>query len=241
MRKRGAVIAMTADFSRAWESAYDRRENFVFQPSTELVRFMSRHFRRRIGMDDYADVMPGIGGQPILDACCGIGRNLVFGARMGLDMHGFDLSARAVDVARDWLAREGVSDAATRTVSASIDALPFDDARFAHVMCEDALDSMPFAIAQAGVAEIARVVRPGGLIYCSVIGAEESGQGAEYDGEVLIEAGHERDTVQSYFTRAKLEDMLLPHFAPIAIYQIITRYFDPASCDARWYFIGHRR
>jgi ubiquinone/menaquinone biosynthesis C-methylase UbiE len=232
---------MTADFSKAWESAYDRRENFVFQPSTELVRFMSRHFRRRTGLDDYVDVIPGIGGQPILDACCGIGRNLVFGARMGLDMHGFDLSARAVGMARAWLTREGVPDVGMRVVPASADALPFADARFAHAMCEDALDSMPYAVAKAGIAEIARVVRPGGLIYCSVIGAEESGKGADYDGEVLVEDGHERDTVQSYFTRAKLEAMLVPHFEPVAIYQIITRYFDPAACDARWYFIGHRR
>lgn len=234
-------MAATADFLTAWESAYHRRENFVFQPSTELVRFMSRHFRRRVGLDDYVDVMPGIAAQPILDACCGIGRNLVFGANMGLDMHGFDLSARAVDVAREWLGREGVSDAETRAVAASVDALPWDDARFAHAMCEDALDSMPYETARAGIAEIARVVRPGGLFYCSLIGAEESRQGADYDGEVIVEAGHERDTVQSYFTRDKLEAMLLPYFEPSVIYHVITRYFDPAGCDARWYFIGRRR
>lgn len=234
-------MSATTDFTTAWDSAYAQRQNFVFQPSSELVRFVSRQFRRRTGLDEFVDVIPGIGEQPILDACCGIGRNLVFGTAMGLEMHGFDLSERAVSVAREWLGRAGVADPEARAVAASIDALPFPEGRFAHAMCEDALDSMPFAVAQAGIAELARVMRPGGLFYCSLIGAEESGFGADYDAEVIVEGAHERDTVQSYFTRAKLDRLLLPHFELISIHHMMTRYFDPERIDARWVFIGRRR
>lgn len=231
----------STDLTTAWESAYGRRENFVFQPSSELVRFVSRNFRRRTGLDEFVDVIPGIGSQPILDACCGIGRNLVFGTQMGLEMHGFDLSARAVSVAREWLGRAGVVDAEARVVAASVDSLPFADARFAHAMCEDALDSMPFVVARAGIAEIARVLRPGGLFYTSLIASEESGFGSDYAEEVIVESDHERDTVQSFFDRKKLDALLLPHFELVSIHHMITRFFDPERIDARWVFIGRRR
>jgi SAM-dependent methyltransferase len=232
----------TLELTTAWESAYDRRENYVFQPSSELVRFVARYFRRRVGLDDYVDVLPGVRTTPILDACCGIGRNLVFGTEMGLQMHGFDLSERAIGVARDWLARAGVEQPESRTFAASADALPWADGFFGHALCEDALDSMPFAIATAGIAEIARVVRPGGLFYCSLIGAEESGRGADYSEEIVVSAEHERDTIQSFFDRGKLETMLLPYFERVALYQVTANYIDPASGpEVRWYFIGRRR
>jgi len=223
----------------AWNDSYLRRENHVFWPSDELVRFVSRHIRRRIGIGEVVDVAPDALGSRVLDAGCGIGRNLVFGHEMGLIMHGMDLSQVAIDRAREWLSAKGAPDAEDRVVQADISQLPWEDSYFSHAFSESALDSMPFQVAQAGVAEIARTLKPGGLFYCSLISGDETGRDENFAEEVLISDKHEQDTIQQFFNEDKVKELLAPHFNCISIYLVQTRYND--KHHGRWHFIGSRK
>ena len=65
-----------------WDSSYGRRENFVFSPSDEVVRFFSRSLRRRVGLDEIVDVYSGANGTRVIDIGCGLGRNVVFGVNV---------------------------------------------------------------------------------------------------------------------------------------------------------------
>ncbi|WP_422003632.1 class I SAM-dependent methyltransferase [Pyruvatibacter mobilis] len=185
----------------AWETAYDNKQNFVFYPEEEVVRFVSRHLRQRQGLDTFRDVVPNAEGLTFLDAGCGIGRHLKMALSFGFDPYGFDLSDSAVAVARDWLGKSGLAAPDSRIIQADIRDLPYETAFFDCVISHAVLDSMPTAIARDGIAELARVLKPGGLFFCDFIGGG--------DHEEVITTEHEKGTLQSFFTPEKI-DALLP-------------------------------
>ncbi len=227
--------------TREWNESYARRENHVFYPGDEVVRFVSRHIRRRKGLTEYEDLTPGASGAKVLDVGCGIGRTLVFGTQMGLAMYGTDLSSHAVGVARQWLESMGVAGAAERVLAGDIRELPWSTACFDHAVSDSVLDSMPFQIAQAGLSEIARVVRPGGYFYCSLISGDETGRDREFCGEALITGTHERNTIQSYFNRAKIRRLIEPLFEILSSSLHQVRTFPGETHHGRWHVVARRR
>ena len=225
----------------AWEESYDRRENFVFSPSDEVVRFVSRYVRRREGLDEVIDVLPGAAGSRVLDVGCGVGRDLIFGTQMGLQMWGFDLSTRAVQIAREWLQRISGDPAADRVIACDISKLPWPDRFFDHAMSDSVIDSMSAEIAIAGIAEVARVMKSGGYFYCNLICAEEAGATPGFAGEVVVSTVHEQGTVQSYFDEAKARNLLEPHFEVLSCV-LHTMHDVVRNLHAgRWHLVLRRR
>lgn len=227
--------------ANAWNESYARLENHVFAPADEVVRFVARYLRRRKGLHEVVDVYPGAAGSRVLDAGCGIGRNLVFGAEMGLNMYGCDLSAGAIDTARAWLAETVGELEDEQVVACDIREQPWADNSFDHAMSDSALDSMPFEIAQDGIREIARCVRPGGYFYCNLISGDETGRDPEFCGEELVETQHEANTIQSYFNRTKIRRLLEPQFEIIScqLHQIRDPLHERHS--GRWHVVTRRR
>ncbi len=161
-----------------WEASYRARQNFVFYPCEELVRFVARYLRKRVGLDEYED-KHAFGRPPRwLDLGCGIGRHVVYGHEAGMDVHGIDLSASAVAMAHTWAGRAGVSGAAQRIKQGSADNLPWPDGYFDVVVSHGVLDSMPFAVALQAIGEVRRVLRAGGFFYCDLISGDDSAHGA---------------------------------------------------------------
>lgn len=211
---------MTIDTSTlisAWDSSYARSENHVFQPCDEMVRFVARYLRRRVGIDEVVDLLPGAKGARVVDVGCGIGRNLVFGTDMGLEMYGNDLSEHAVVTAQEWMSRKLGPAAKDRIVACDVRSLPWENRFFAHAVSDSALDSMPFEVAQAGVAEISRIMQPGGYFYCNLISGDESGRAPNFCGEVVVDTQHERNTIQSYFNKVKIGRLLEPLFEIVSL------------------------
>jgi len=229
------------ELTSAWDSSYLRRENHVFYPCEEMVRFVSRYLRRRVGLNEVVDVLPGAGGSRMVDVGCGIGRNLMFGTEMGLTMYGNDHSAQAVGIARRWLSQKLGPVAAERVVASDVRRLPWESGFFAHAVSDSALDSMPFEVAQAGVSEIGRVVQAGGYFYCNLISGDEAGRDAEFCGEVMVETEFERNTIQSYFNQAQLQRLLTPLFELLSceLHQITNPL--TGKRQGRWHVISRRR
>ncbi len=230
------------ELTSAWDNSHSRRENYVFSPCDEMVRFISRHLRRRVGLDEVIDVLPGAAGSKVIDVGCGIGRNLVFGTEMGLDMYGNDLSAKAVEIARHWLEKKiGAKAAEAHVIAGDIRSLPWDSDFFAHAISDSALDSMSFETAQVGVTEIARIVQPGGYFYCSLISGDETGRDPGFCGGVIVDATHEHSTVQSYFNRVKIRRLLEPLFEILSCH--LHQISDPVAGTrhGRWHVTSRRR
>jgi ubiquinone/menaquinone biosynthesis C-methylase UbiE len=189
-----------------WNASYERRENFVFAPNEQVVRFISKYVRKRTGLHEFNDVLK-LGRPPkLLDLGCGIGRHLVFAAEMGLEPYGVDLSPVAVKTAREW------TKLGETIAVASVTDLPFDDNFFDVTVSHGVLDSMTFDIAQKAVAECSRVLHSAGLFYCDMISPDDSRHGREFAGEEVVSTTHERDTIQSYFNFAKIQKLFEPRF-----------------------------
>jgi demethylmenaquinone methyltransferase/2-methoxy-6-polyprenyl-1,4-benzoquinol methylase len=96
-------------------------------------------------------------GDAVLDACCGTGDLAIAAERAGGRVTGLDFSEQMLVRAR------GKSDS-VEWVLGDVTALPFDDASFDVVTVGFGIRNVPDL--EAGLAELARVVRPGGRVAC---------------------------------------------------------------------------
>jgi demethylmenaquinone methyltransferase/2-methoxy-6-polyprenyl-1,4-benzoquinol methylase len=96
-------------------------------------------------------------GDRVLDACCGTGDLALAAERAGGTVTGVDFSERMLVRAR---AKSGTVD----WVLADVMALPFADGSFDAVTVGFGIRNVPDL--EAGLAELARVLRPGGRLAC---------------------------------------------------------------------------
>ena len=96
-------------------------------------------------------------GDAVLDACCGTGDLAIAAQRAGGRVTGLDFSEQMLVRAR------GKSDS-VEWVLGDVTALPFDDASFDAVTVGFGIRNVPDL--EAGLAELARVVRPGCRVAC---------------------------------------------------------------------------
>jgi len=97
---------------------------------------------------------------PDLDLGCGPGANTWFLAREGFTVAGIDGSASAIEQNRSRLQQEGLS--ADLHVGDITATLPWADASFDLVLDNVALYANPLPAIARGIAEVARVLKPGG-------------------------------------------------------------------------------
>ncbi|MEQ1701726.1 MAG: methyltransferase domain-containing protein, partial [Ilumatobacteraceae bacterium] len=135
----------------------------------QLARSQAEAYERttRVFMEGSARLIAGAAGltegDVVLDLACGTG--LVVRAALPLvgttgRVVGADVNAGMLAVAGEQLGH------AAEFVHASCDALPFDDAAFDHVLCQQGFQFFPDLA--AAMAEAARVLRPGGTLLATV-------------------------------------------------------------------------
>ena len=106
-----------------------------------------------------ADALSGRPDPRILDCGCGTGANLVMLGEFG-HASGFDLTFRGLELAHEYGQR--------RVAQASITEMPFGDEAFDLVTAFDVLYSLTEEQETAGLAEIRRVLKPGGTLIVNV-------------------------------------------------------------------------
>lgn len=149
------VAARTGELFGRLFPAYD---DAAFRASVEL--FAKRFAANAFPLDWFT-------GQAILDVGCGGGRYSIAAALLGAArVVGVDVSVESIADARR--RASGLQQVAFH--EASVDALPFPDATFDGVICSGVLHHV--ADPARAVAEIARVVRPGGMAYFLVYATE---------------------------------------------------------------------
>ena len=104
----------------------------------------------------------GISAARILDCGCGTGSNVRMLGEFGRAV-GFDLTTTGVRFARSH---------GHRVVQASIGAIPFRSATFDLVTSFDVLQCLPDDVEQSAIAEMARVLKPGGWLLLHVAALE---------------------------------------------------------------------
>lgn len=191
-----------------WDESYNRRENFLFYPHEEVIRFFSKYIRKRQGLDHFKDIISFKVPPKILDLGCGIGRHIFYANRMGLDAYGIDLSESAIKIAWEWAKREGFSNYREKIKRGDIRNMPFPKNFFDFAISHGVLDSMCFEIAKGAVAELSRALKKGGLFYCDLISGDDSLHFREYGDEEVVETTHEYGTIQAYFNFEKIRSLV---------------------------------
>jgi len=200
------------DYTGHWDDKF-RSRAWGRYPPEDLVRFMGRRFRHA----DRKTVR-------VLEAGCGPGANLWFMHREGFAVHGIDVSATAIDIASRRLATEnaGISSPQPDLRVGNFSRLPWHDAQFDVVVDIFALYANTLPVIRQALAEIERVLKPGGLLYTKLWGTKTTGFGLGTPLEPgtfdAMTSGPCADMgVTHFFTREEILSEFGGVFQPIAI------------------------
>ena len=223
-----------------WNASYALKQNHLYYPNEEVIRFISRFFRQRIGLHEYRDKRSF--GSPVrsLDLGCGIGRHVVYLHEVGFESHGIDLSSEAIQAAQEWGSQVGIP--SDRFVEGNSSILPWSAGHFDCVVSHGVLDSMPFETAKTTMAEIDRVVAADGLVYIDLISGDDDRHESGFAGEEVVEGAHEKGTIQSYFNERKIAELVSGTTLEIKERVRVRRsQLDSGRIDARYHVILGRR
>ncbi len=134
---------------RQWEATYRTaaNERFFEEAFDEVTRFLDAP-----------------AGATCLDAGCGVGSHSVRLARRGFSVVGVDFSESALEAGGENLCALGLEDR-VRLRREDLLRLSFPDASFDYVLCWGVLMHVPEV--ERAIDELARVVRPGGMLVLS--------------------------------------------------------------------------
>jgi SAM-dependent methyltransferase len=186
-----------------WNESYNRHENFILFPKEEVVKFLNRFVRKKIGINSFSDQLKLSDNAKALDLGCGIGRQTILLKEFGFDAYGVDISEVAIEKAK----------ALSKTFGYNLDAnfvrvekiaLPFEDNFFDIAICDSVLDSMEFSFAKNYLNELNRTVK--NLLYLNLIASDSTdSSGAE---DLLVESKHEQGTIQSFYDENRIRTLI---------------------------------
>ena len=101
----------------------------------------------------------------MLDLGCGAGRHVVYLAKQGFEVFGMDISENGLEHTRQWLAGEGLT---AQLVKSDMAHVRYADGFFDAVLCFYVIYHQTLAGMRGTIAEIYRVLRPGGFALISL-------------------------------------------------------------------------
>ena len=135
-------------------------------------------------------------GDRVLDACCGSGRHTLELARRGFRVTGVDVSAEAIEYARRDAADEGL---AVDLRVGDMRTLPTDVDVHAAICMGNAFGYLEHEGTVAFLADLAKIVRPGGaLVLDYAFVAESLLPGVQLEEEPMTIGGVEATSVNTY-------------------------------------------
>lgn len=190
---------MKKTFDSVWEDIYAAGQQLNKYPYDEVVSFIFRYADRSVARQDIK----------ILEVGCGAGNNLWFAAREGFDVTGLDGSPSAIDFARRRFESEALK---ARFDTGDFTALPYGDECFDMAIDRAALTHTNEEGAQKAVAEIIRVLKPGGLFFSHIFGEEALLDGEKADGDVHVnvKGAYENVGQVRLYNQKKLEALFMP-------------------------------
>jgi Methylase involved in ubiquinone/menaquinone biosynthesis len=160
-----------------WNNSYINKDNYVFYPHEEIIRFVSKYIKKRVGISDFKPIIEEEKG---LDMGCGIGRHIIYLDEMELEPYGIDISDYAIEYAKKWFYHENKTHLIDRLTVGSVEQFPYEDNSFDFVISHGVLDSMEFNTAVIGVLEVFRVLKKGCYFYFDVVSGDDFNHYREY-------------------------------------------------------------
>jgi len=177
-----------------WDELFKREEFRWQEPHQRVVEFVP--------------LLKEGGFHRIYDLGCGTGRHLVFLAREGFEVHGTDISERGLEFASKWLKREGLQ---AELKQADMTSIPYPEGFFDAVISIYVIYHNTLANMKKTIAEIHRVLRPGGLALLTFISKNDYryGDGNQIEPDTFAPSmGPDRGTPHHYSDRVEIEALL---------------------------------
>ncbi len=216
-----------------WTDYYARLDPLM-APNEYLLKMLLGRYAGKVDLLGSASWRTAFQGRRVLDMSCGDGRNAVLLHKLGFDISATEISAEICDRVHRNLANAGIELPRDRLRTGSNAAVPFDPASFDFVVCWNTiyyLDHEEDTIDQA-LAEVARVMAPGGWFICSVPGPRcYSVLGAHPLGRSRVRldpvanagwgGGLQKDTLYHLFQdQGEVERALAPMFDPVQVSEL---------------------
>lgn len=186
-----------------WDQSYARKENFIFFPKEEIIKFLSRFVRIKDGVNSFNDKINLSNDPKALDLGCGLGRQTILLKEFGFDAYGVDISKVALEQAKELSKAFGYNLDNNFILLEKVE-IPFEDNFFDIAISDSVLDSMEFAIAKQYINELNRTIR--NLVYLNLISSdtEKNTQAKDF----LVESSHEQGTIQSYYDVDRIKELI---------------------------------
>ena len=194
---------------KEWNKSYKNRDNFVFYPHEDIVRFISKYIKKRVGLNEFIN-KSGFDVVRVLDIGCGIGRHIKVLDEFNIEAYGFDLSDVAISIAKSMFKEMQLTHLIDKVIVADITDLPYEDKYFHFMLSHGVLDSMPFNIARRGIKELYRCLHDKGKVYFDLISDIDHTFDGNYEKEV--KGDHENGTIQSYFNEDRINKLIEDFF-----------------------------
>ncbi len=180
--------------SPGWDRIYAESGHVFTQPHEALPEIIS--------------LLKARSAKRVLDLGCGSGRHILPLARAGFSVCGFDNSARGLLLARQDLLNEQLD--AQLQLGDFRYPLPYRDASFQAVLSVQVIHHAETTSIRKVVAEIERVLAPGGLLFLTV--PKYRNQASRFRqieaGTFLPEDGPEKGVPHHYFEEGELRELL---------------------------------
>jgi tellurite methyltransferase len=218
----------------AWERAW-----------TSLAEQPDKPSRWRVAEPAVTALLPVLrsaGVQQVLDLGSGLGRHTEFLAASGFDTAALDASPRAV---KETFGRLRQHDLHARVVRASFLHLPYRDEAFDYVLAWNVLYHGDSGTVRRSVAEIRRVLRPGGLYQGTMLSQRHRryGEGTEVSPGAFVVPGARDDKIHPHYYCAARELMRLHDgLEPLTLTDVDQAADDPARPGAyHWEFVLEKK
>ena len=135
-----------------WDKIFKKEGRFFIKPEKcvlKAVKFLKKEKIKRV-----------------LDLGCGSGRHLVFLAKEGFDVYGFDISKHGIQIARNWLKEKGLK--AQLKIGDFYKRLPYKDNFFDAIISIAALLHGKIGDIRKLIKEMKRILKPNGLIFVTL-------------------------------------------------------------------------
>jgi SAM-dependent methyltransferase len=193
-------MSVIKNYKAAWEESYERGDNNILYPQSEVIKFLNRYVCKRNNDESITKLIKTLNDQrPVgLDFGCGVGTHCITFADFEVEGWGVDISQNAIQQAKRNASIKGLSSEHFIVLDSDVQKLPFENDHFDFVVAESCLDSMPLNAAQNYISELKRVCS--GVIYASLIGGDDSMHSDEFEVQTL----HEFGTYQTVFNEEKI-------------------------------------
>ncbi|MGE5240267.1 MAG: class I SAM-dependent methyltransferase [Bacteroidota bacterium] len=218
-RERGSLSTAHSTWDQRWTNAAGRADWLA--PAPEVVQAV--------------DLLKTRGARRALDLGCGVGRHARLLADAGLEVHAADASVSGLAYAR---AQD--PGGAIRFVRSDFTALPFAPAVFDFALSWNVIYHGDRTIVARALAELARVLRPGGLLQITMLSKRNAlfGQGAAVAADTYVaDTDDEEKRHPHYYCDAVGLVALLEAFEPL--YLLDREQTKPGSYH--WAVLAERR